>query len=149
MSLGRSINDFRNKTVIQCNKQDISKLTFKYPADSSFALIKEGDKWTIDGLLCDSVSVAGYLNSLSRLTGSYFVDEQKPLNGEADYSVSIEGNNFSSPIVVKAYESDTVNRYLITSSLNNGAYFSDKNNDLTNKIFVGKNKFSKRQETTE
>jgi hypothetical protein len=39
-----------------------------------------------------------------------------------------------------------VNRYLISSSLNEGAYFSGKSNDLSDRIFAGKNKFFKVQE---
>jgi hypothetical protein len=90
--------------------------------------------------------VAGYLNTLSMLSSSNFVDDQKPLNDMADFTLNIEGNNFASPIVVKAFKADTVNRYLVSSSLNEGAYFSGKSNDLSDKIFAGKNKFFKVQE---
>jgi hypothetical protein len=146
MSFGRNVNDFRKKTVIRFNKEDLSRLSFTYPADSSFALVKEGNKWMINGLLCDSASVAGYLNTLSMLSSSNFVDDQKPLNDMADFTLNIEGNNFASPIVVKAFKADTVNRYLVSSSLNEGAYFSGKSNDLSDRIFAGKNKFFKVQE---
>ena len=141
MSFGRSVNDFRKKVVIQFNKEDLSKLSFTYPADSSFNLIKEGNQWTANGLICDSALVAEYLNAISMLTSSYFVDDQEPLSRKADFTLNIEGNNFTSPIELKAFKSDAINRYLISSSLNKGAYFSGQSNDLSNKIFVSKNKF--------
>ena len=141
MSLGRSVNDFRNKVVTRFNKEDLSKLSFTYPADSSFNLVKEGNQWTINGLICDSAAVAEYLNDISMLTSSYFVDDQEPMSQKADLILNIEGNNFASPVELKAFKSDTINRYLISSSLNKGAYFSGKSNDLANKIFVSKKKF--------
>lgn len=147
MTFGRSVNDFRNKVVIRCSKDDLSRLSFTYPADSSFTLVKEGNQWTADGLVCDSASVATYLNTLSMLTSSDFVDDQSPLNPTADLSLNIEGNNFATPIMVKAFKSDTINRYLISSSLNKGAYFSGKGNNLANKIFVGKSSFFKEAES--
>ncbi|HJX72171.1 MAG TPA: DUF4340 domain-containing protein [Bacteroidales bacterium] len=147
MSFGRSVNDFRKKVVTRFNEEDVSRLSFTYPADSSFALVKEGNRWTINGLVCDSASVAGYINALSMLHSSYFVDDQKPLDDRSDLTLNIEGNNFATPIVVKAFESDTTIRYIISSSLNEGAYFSGKDNDLANKIFVSKNRFLKQQES--
>ncbi len=149
MSFGRSVNDFRKKVVLRFNKDDLSRISFTYPADSSFALVKEGNQWTIDGVVCDSVSAAGYINALSSISSSYFADDQKPLKEQADFTLKVEGNNFVSSIVVKAFESDAAERYLITSSLNEGAYFSGKSDDLAIKIFVGKNKFLRDTESVE
>ena len=141
MTLNRGLNDFRNKSIIRSNKSDWTRLSFAYPADSSFYLVKEGDKWMVDGLLADSASVADYFNSISWLTSSDFVDDQKPLHAKADFSLKIEGDNFVKPLQVKAFKADTVNRYLITSSQNEGAFFSGAKSKLTEKIFIGKNKF--------
>jgi hypothetical protein len=143
MTFGRNVNDFRNKVVIRCNKDDISRVSFTYPADSSFTLVKEGNQWTVDGLVCDSASVATYLSTISMLTSSDFVDDQVPLSNIADFTLNIEGNNFASPIALKAFRSDSVNKYLISSSLNDGAYFSGKRNDLVDKVFVSKGNFFK------
>lgn len=141
MTLNRGLNDFRNKSILRSNKSDWTRLSFAYPADSSFNLVKEGDKWMVDGLLADSGSVADYFNSISWLTSSDFVDDQKPLHAKADLSLKIEGDNFVRPLQVKAFKADTVNRYLITSSLNEGTFFSGAKSKLTEKIFIGKNKF--------
>jgi hypothetical protein len=146
MSFGRGINDYRKKIVTRFNKQDISKLSFTYPADSSFALVREGNNWMVNGLVCDSASVATYFNTLSMLSSSYFVDNKKQPDNQPVFTLNIEGNNFVTPIVVKAFESDSTIRYIVSTSLNKGAYFSGKDNNLVNKIFVSKNRFFKQQE---
>ena len=138
MAFNRNVNDFRNNSIIRSNKSDWTRLSFRYPADSSFTLVKEGDIWMVDGLMADSASVDKYFNSISYLTNSNFVDDQKPLNDQPVLSLKIEGNNFGEPIQVKAFIADTINKYLITSSLNKGAYFSGEASKLTGKIFVGK-----------
>ncbi len=147
MSFGRDVNDYRNKAVTRFNKEDLTRLAFTYPADSSFALVREGNSWTIEGLVCDSASVADYINTLSVLNSSYFVDDKKPTEDRPDFTLNIEGNNFATPVVVKAFKSDTITGYMISSSLNKGAWFSGKESDLVNKIFTSKNKFFNRKET--
>lgn len=143
MSLGRNANDFRKKTIINCNKDDLNKISFSYPADSSFTLMKEGDKWTTDGLVCDSTAVAAYINAVSRLTSSGFADDNILLGNNADYVLHIEGNNFATPIVIKAFRNDSTENYFITSSLNEGAIFNGSGSNLTNKLFVSRRKFLK------
>jgi len=141
MTLNRELNDFRNKSILKSDRSNWTRLSFTYPADSSFYLIKEGGKWLVNGLLADSGSVTDYFNSISRLTSSDFIDDQKPLYGGPDFTLNIEGDNFVKPIQVKAFKADTTNRYLITSSLNEGTFFSGQKSKLTEKIFIGKNRF--------
>ncbi len=141
MTLNRQLNDFRNKSVIRSDKSKWTRLSFTYPADSSFYLVKEGGKWLVNGLLADSGCVKEYFNSISWLTSSDFVDGQNPLQDEPDFTLKIEGDNFVRPIQIKAFKADTTNRYLITSSLNEGTFFSGRKSSLTEKIFTGKNRF--------
>ena len=135
MTFNREVNDFRNKTVIKSNRFDWTRLSFTYP-DSSFSLYKENEKWMIDGLIADSTSVVEYLKNIASLNSSAFVDDIQPTNSV--YSLKIEGVNFAAPIAVDAFPADSAHQYLITSSQNKGVYFSGKEADLTNKIFVGK-----------
>ncbi len=143
MAFNRDVNDFRNKSVIRSDKNNWTRLSFGYPSDSSFALVKEGDKWMADGLLADSASVNEYFNSISWLSSQNFIDDQQPASSEPLFTLKIDGNNFVKPIQFKAFEADTVNKYLITSSLNEGAYFSGSKSKLAEKIFAGKRKFIK------
>lgn len=141
MTLNRELNDFRNKSILKSNKSNWTRLSFTYPADSSFYLAKEEGKWLVNGLPADSASVAEYLNSISWLSSSDFIDDQKPLHSEPEFILKIEGDNFTRPIQIKAFKTDTANRYLITSSLNEGTFFSGRKSKLAEKIFTGKSRF--------
>ncbi len=141
MTLNRQLNDFRNKSILKSNESNWTRLSFTYPADSSFYLVKEGGNWLVNGLLADSGSVKDYFSSISWLTSSDFVDDQKPLQDEPEFTLKIEGDNFVRPIQIKAFKADTSNRYLVTSSLNEGTFFSGRASGLTEKIFTGKTRF--------
>ncbi len=141
MAFNRDINDFRNKSIIRSDSKSWTRLSFNYPADSSFALVKEGDKWTIDGLLADSATVYKYFNAISRLNSQDFVDDYRPLSDQPVFELKIEGDNIINPIHIKAFKADTVHQQLISSSINEGTYFSGSKTKLTGKIFAGKGKF--------
>jgi len=142
MIFNRDVNTFRNKNLIESNKNNWTKLTFSYPADSSFVLIRQNDKWMSSGLLADSAQTDSYLYSIARLNSSDFVDETNSiiLINEL-FSLMIEGNNLPAPIEIKAFSADTLNKYIITSSENSGSNFSGAKRDLFNKIFVPQSHF--------
>jgi hypothetical protein len=141
MVFNRNANDFRDKAIIRSDRKNWKKLTFSYPADSSFTLIKEKGKWTLEGIMLDSASVDEYLSSITWLSCEDFVDDQKPVSSQAQFSLKIEGDNMVEPLVVKAFAADTMNGTIITSTLNEGVYFSGKKSGMSNRIFIGKKKF--------
>lgn len=141
MTFNRNVNDLRNKSVIRSDNKNWTRLSFSYPADSSFVMVREDNKWMVDGLLADSASVYRYFNAISRLNSQDFVDDRQPLMDQPVYTLKIEGDNFIKPIHIKAFITDTVHKQLITSSLNTGSYFSGSKSKLAEKIFVGKGRF--------
>lgn len=146
MSLDRKLDDFRDKTLVRFNAAELTRLTFTYPSDSSFTLFKEGSNWIMNGLLCDSVKVADYLNSLAWINGPAFADNIISPGTPPIYSLSIDGNNIASPIVVKAFSLESPEDFFISSSMNEGAHFNDENGVLVQKIFISRNKFLKESE---
>jgi hypothetical protein len=141
MSFNRKANDFRNRTIIHSNKEAWNRLVFNGP-DKTYELNKQGNNWTIDGLAADSASVSKYLSSLAWLSNSNFVEESVMTSDKPLYTLSIEGENMPKSIKVSAFPADTTNQFAISSSLNEGAYFSGGKNGLFDKIFVGKEYFS-------
>ncbi len=134
MSFNRNVDDFRDKTIVSVNKNDLTKLTFSYPADSSFVLTKKDDKWYVDEQPADSASVAQYLNKITHLRGRRFADA-----GVAafNHTLKIEGKDME-PVTVRAFISDK--GAVITSSQNKGATFTDDDKkDIVKKLFVSKN----------
>ncbi|OQX82027.1 MAG: hypothetical protein B6D64_01180 [Bacteroidetes bacterium 4484_276] len=140
MSYQNDVNSYRNKSLVNVNKDDISRLMFSYPDSEKFSLTKNNDQWLIEGQMADSANTVGYLNKIYRLTSSNFVDPSTIKTSDATYSLRIEGNNFS-PIELMAYPSDTLTGYVVTSSINPGAEFDGFKSKLFEKLFVGQSEF--------
>lgn len=140
MTFNRDLNGLRNKTIFRGNRNDISKISLNYPADSSFTLSKEGMNWLINGSPADSVQASNFLGAISYLTGAEFRDDISPANlDNAPFSVVLEGANMPTVEIKAIQESD--GRTAIRSSLNPGAVFSGETGNLFSKIFAGPNRF--------
>ncbi len=136
MSFNRDVDAFRDKTIIKSTKTDWVKLTYSYPADSSFTLEKVNDTWMVDGETADSASVEGYFNSIARLTENKFA-ETKPVS-PATHRLRIEGNNMMSPVEITGYSIDGES-FVFGSSQNPNSFFN--NPETAKKLFVPKNQF--------
>lgn len=148
MSFNRSINDFRNKTVIKSNRFDWEELSFNYPMDSSFVLSKQEDTWYInDNYKADSAYVDEYLRKISNITSSHFVDETMPPSGPV-FTLNIQGTGLTQPITVEAFPADSVYQFLVASTQNPDVFFNGAQADLADKIFIGKSELlsSKKEE---
>jgi len=131
MSFNRNLNSFRDRTIIKSNKSDWTKLTFSYPADSSFVLEKIGNKWMVGEMETDSASVVDYFNSISNLTDGSFADE-KPVIAPTHH-LTIEGNNMMQKVEISGYYSDDEN-FVLETNQNPEAYFNSKTS--AEKVFV-------------
>ncbi len=138
MTFNRNLNAFRNRKVIQSASSDWVKLTFTYPADSSFILQKVNDKWMAGTMPADSASVAGYIGAITNLTESSFYDEVP--SGNPTHRLIIEGNNQMQPVQITGYLLADL-KTIIESNQNRGNYFDSP--ELVKKVFVGKQSFLK------
>jgi hypothetical protein len=132
MSFNRNLDAFRDKTVLNVQKDQLSRLTFSYPADSSFVLSKRNDAWFVDELPADSAAVANYLNGLSRVTCNTF-SEMAPM--AFTHRVKVEGNSMEA-IDIQALISNEGSTF--QSSQNKGTNFSEKDNTVLKKVLIGK-----------
>jgi hypothetical protein len=139
MAFQSDIKSLRDRTLIEVRSSDIAKIVFSYPGNRSFSLMKQGDKYLVDGLLADSTSITNYLNILAQLSSSDFFDNASVDYNQPDFTIRVEASN-SPPIELKAFVADSTNKFAITSSFNEGTFFSSKNN-LFEKAFVEKNSF--------
>lgn len=136
-------NYFRNHYLINSEYTDWSKLTFTYPADSSFTLVKENNKWFLNGRPSDSAETVDYLRSVSQKTNSNFIDNpSESLLSRAECTLTIESKKMR-PIIVSAYESPS--QVVVNSSQNSGSFFDGKKNNFWHSIFVGKEHFFKKK----
>ncbi len=135
--INRDANAFRNKQLVKVNKTNLNKITFNYPADSSFTMVLNEDKWMSDGLTLDSASVAQYLNKIQNLKASGFTDK-----AEENYTHSIQiQDNQMNITEVKAYVNDE--DAIMVSNQNEGTIFKEKKDMNFKKLFTSKSTFIK------
>jgi hypothetical protein len=134
-----NVDNYRDKTIIRSNKDAWTRLSYKYPGDSSFVLEKVNKKWMINGsTLADSNKVISYLNRIDHTVSNNFINVQQPKN--YPIKLEIEGEDMTKSIEIKAVKADTINNYFIRSTMNPNALFADKQNTIFKKVFIGKNK---------
>ncbi len=132
-TFGTSFNDWRDKTFIKTGRNNITRITFTYPADSSFILGRNGNMWNIGESKTDSAKVAEFLNSLAQMNGQKIEDNFHP-SGAPVYQLRIEGNNMKN-IDVSCYNYPRNEEYIVNSSLNPEVYFSTTRKEIPDKIF--------------
>ncbi len=130
----RKVDTFRDKTLLKVNKNEINKIAFSYPADSSFTMIKKEEVWLCNGIQLDSSSVAKYLNSITSLKGTSFTDAK---NTSFPYRAKIYNNNNEPIEISAAIENDQV---FFTTSQNTKTYFKEEQKTNFNKLFISKEK---------
>ncbi len=136
MSFNRKLDDFRKQIVLQSSSSDWKRLTFTYPADSSFVMEKTGEDWTVNGQPADSASVADYFNDIKYISENRFAEETP--SGSPTHLLKIEGDNQMTTIEIKGFYKDDDN-FAVESSQNKGNFFNNK--DLTEKLFVPSSRF--------
>jgi len=134
MTFNRQWQEFRDNTIINSASNKWKRLSFNYPADSSFTMVREQGQWMVNGEAADSASVVRYLNKLDFQSGRNFADGYKP-NGSPVYTLNIEGDNMSA-IQVDAYYNPADSAYYLHSSENKDVYFSDETGNIVKNIFV-------------
>jgi hypothetical protein len=140
MQFNRQAKDFRDRTLIRSNKEDWTAIAIS-SGESSYKLVKQGNNWIIGGLVPDSAKVAGYLNDIAYLNSTNFADEELIADRSPVYTLSIEGENFQTPVTLTAFSADTVNGVVISSSMNKGSFFSGNKGGLSEKVFRPKSYF--------
>jgi hypothetical protein len=131
-SFGGGFNDWRDKSFLRCNKDDIMKISFLYPADSSFSMTKKDSIWFCGNIQADSLKTSNYLSSLGFINGQDFKDGFKPLS-TPEYTLNIEGNNLLN-ISVKCFVDEENDLFVFNSSQNPDIYFTSDKNGLFGKL---------------
>lgn len=134
MSFNRNLNSFRDRSIIKSSSSDWNKLTFTYPADSSFVLEKVDNKWLFNNQPADSASVVTYFNSIQRLTDSNFSDTSPGI--ASTHKLVISGSAGS--VTINGYAVDADNFYF-ESDQNPGTIFNSA--ETAKKLFVSPKKF--------
>lgn len=139
-SFNRNLDSFRDRTIIKSNKNDWTKLSFSYPADSSFVLEKKGSDWMIGDVQADSAAVAQYFNKISNLSDGNFAEVEPAV--ASTHHLTIEGNNMVQKVEISGYSSGEED-FILATNQNQGAFFNSKT--TAEKIFVSLKEFFQKE----
>lgn len=132
----RTYNDWRNKTLLKLNQADISKITFNYPADSSFVLEKRDSVWFAGNVKAADAKVNSYVSQLSFKTLNDFADgfssAEKPT-----LTLQIESKN---GVLATVQGWKNGEQWILTSSTQSGVYFSAAQS-IAKELLATKGKF--------
>ncbi len=134
LTFNHTADYFRDNTVINDDYENWNKLTFTYPADSSFQLIRKNNLWTINGKPTDSTSTIKYLQSISNLSQYFYVNNPSNLQlGKAKYVLTIQSSALG---VINVFAYSTNNKLIINSSQNSSSYFDGDKENFWQKLFI-------------
>jgi hypothetical protein len=132
-SFNRSLNDWRDKSLLRLEKDQIMKVAFNYP-DSGFVAEKREKKWWIGDQLADSTKFKSYLTQLENKNASAFADDFTP-NNQPALVLTIDGAN-GSLATLQAWKREK--DWVITSTQQQGVYFSTEGSSFFNTVFERK-----------
>ena len=140
LNFNYDLNSYRNKAVVNAHRSHITKLTYTEPDKKSFVVTKKGESnFLVDGVPVDSARTVSFVIRLANTNSRDFYNDDFDFPSEPDYILKVEGDNFE-PIIVNVYPADTVNKYIMTSSMNPGTKFSG-GRTLFKKIIKNKDYF--------
>jgi Domain of unknown function (DUF4340) len=135
-SFDRSLNDWRDKSLLRIKQNDVTKVSFNYP-DSGFVAEKRDKKWWIGIAMADSTKFKSYLSQLEYKNASSFADDFSPTR-QPDISLNIDGT--AGPLAtVQAWKREK--DWVVTSTLQDGVYFSTEGSGIFNAVFERRGNF--------
>ena len=143
MMLRRNFDSWRDKSFIHLAKENIKKISFSYPADSSFVLSNRDSVWYAENSPADSLLTNGYLSRISTTEGSSIKDHYTP-GQQPLYSMTIEGNSMQ-PLKIECYQGDNPKEYIFHSDQNPDVYFVSGNTGLFDRLFKTRGYFLNRK----
>jgi hypothetical protein len=114
-SFNKTITNWRNKSIFKAPIASINQVKFQY-GDTIFVLRKEQNSWLVDNDSSNSKSVESFLNAISGLNTSEFIDTMINLPQKPAAIVDITTANQDQ---LKFYHStDKVDKYYVVNSKN-------------------------------
>lgn len=140
MVFSDNIRMLRDKNLMKLKKDNIKKISFSFPDNSSYSLVKQDEKWLISNKETDSLTTDKYIKSLLNLSNSNFIkNESKIKLSNPDCILKVEGDNFT-PQIINAFKTDE-GKIILSSSRNQGSKFDGDKLDFFKRIFPEKKSF--------
>lgn len=138
MSLKQRFDQYRDKTIVNIEPNDLNKLEWTDAKGRKEVLQKEENAWYYAGMeAVDSAKMKSYLASLANSRGLEFASENSVSGKTAFEKLTLHGNNMVQPIVISAYENnDALKPFLIHSSINPAGVFLSDSVGIYKQVFA-------------
>lgn len=137
-TFNRGADDFRDRSFLRVKTDDISKITFAYPADSSFVLEKRDSVWHVGNVKADSAAVAGYLNQWSFKNLTAFADD---FNAASTPTLTIKVEGKAGVLTTLEAWKKNDQEWALRSSLQKDVIFSSVSSSVVNDVLVSLRRF--------
>ncbi len=134
-TFSRPFNDWRNRSLMKVPRDLITKISFQYPADSSFVLEKRDSVWLVNGAPADLPKVTNYLGNIALKNLSSFADDFLA-TGPPDVSVVVEGAG-TTLATLEGWKRET--DWVLRGSEQKEVYFSSSGSTAEKDLLIGKN----------
>lgn len=138
-TFNRNADDFRDRAFLRINKNDVRKITFKYPADSGFVLAQRDSSWYIGQARADSTAVQNFLSQLSFKNLSAFADD---FVASASPAASIVVDGTAGQLATIDAWKKTDEEWVLRSSLQNDVLFSSTSSSVMKDLFINQNRLT-------
>lgn len=137
---GKDLDAWRDASFLRIERDGIFRITFSYPADSSFVIEKKNNAWMVDDRKADSTAIKQYLNRLRTKDHRQFADTFQP-DRKPDVVVTFTGEK--NDVVIEAWNT-AYYEWVYRSSRHPGVFFLDSKMDLTRDILKGRSAFEEK-----
>ncbi len=134
--LTHDIKYYRRKGLFRARKSTITRVYAEFADGTSYDIRRvQPGKFTIDGVPADTNAISKFFHSADNINSRDLVDDVNPALLPKSYDmIRFESENMD-PVVIKAYPVNDERNYILTSTMNPGAYFSDPIERLYRMIF--------------
>lgn len=134
----RTFGDWRNQIFLKVNRDQVSKIEFTYP-DSSFVLEKRDSIWLADGSKAIETKVTQYFSKIRVNSISTFEEAFVP-GGKAPFRIQVFGA--AGPLLTAQAWPKNEDEWVLTSTIQEGVYFTARKSETPKDVFVGKRWFT-------
>jgi hypothetical protein len=136
-TFNRSINDWRDKSFLRFDPASVTRVSFRYPADSSFVIEKKDSVWRIANRKADNGKVEAYLREFSSRSETSFADGFDT-SAQPTYTVQF-GDAGGTVATVDAWRQDEA--WYLRSSRQPEVVFLNNDARTMNRFFAGSGNF--------
>lgn len=134
----KSFSSWRDGTFLRLNPEEVTRISFNYPADSSFVVEKKDKVWMIGNERADSLAISDYLGRFRSKDLSTFADDFSA-TANPDVTITIEDKAMTLA-TVKGWRRSFY-QWVLASNLQPEIYFLDEGPVEAKALFVGRKKF--------